>query len=171
MSELTDRLRELSRAVSDGRMGEFTMRVPAEPKRDADIVLADAADEIERLQSQLGDCAPYLKEGEPPAECIARNRHRLSATKPDAAGVYHDRIHRDPETPGRAARVLGSLAPELLAALRNLLNATEDTLREHVETGCCYVTHQRCNEARALIAKATELPPDVRCQSRENSGE
>lgn len=75
-----------------------------------------AADVIERLSSQLGDCAPYLKEGETPAECIARNRHRLSATKPDAAGVYHDRIHRDPETPGRAARAIRQHSSLELAA-------------------------------------------------------
>lgn len=37
------RLRELSQAVAEGRMGEFSMRVPAEPERDADLVLQSAA--------------------------------------------------------------------------------------------------------------------------------
>ena len=49
----TARLRELSRAVTQGREGwrEFSMRVPAEPDRDADLVLSTAADEIESLRA------------------------------------------------------------------------------------------------------------------------
>lgn len=37
------RLSELSAAVADGRLHEFTMRIPAEVDRDADIVLREAA--------------------------------------------------------------------------------------------------------------------------------
>lgn len=53
---LTDRLRELSDAVTRGpevRDREFTMRVPAEPDRDADLVLSTAADEIDRLRESV----------------------------------------------------------------------------------------------------------------------
>ena len=50
-AECVARLRELSHAITQGRetmLREFTMRVPAEPKRDADLVLATAADLLER---------------------------------------------------------------------------------------------------------------------------
>ncbi len=49
---LVARLRELSTAVTQGReavMREFTMRIPAEPARDADLVLSDAADRLAAL--------------------------------------------------------------------------------------------------------------------------
>lgn len=48
------RLEELSKAVSEGREAvarEFTMRVPAECDRDADLVLATAAKRIRALES------------------------------------------------------------------------------------------------------------------------
>ena len=49
--KIVERLRELAHAVTLGEDGwhEFTMRVPAEPKRDADLVLSSAADLIEAL--------------------------------------------------------------------------------------------------------------------------
>jgi len=53
MNDLVKRLRELSNAVADGNQGEFTMRIPADPRRDADIVLSKAADELERLEAEL----------------------------------------------------------------------------------------------------------------------
>lgn len=49
---LAKRLRELAHAVTLGKEAiarEFTMRVPAEPERDADLVLSEAADLIERI--------------------------------------------------------------------------------------------------------------------------
>lgn len=48
------RLEELSNAVTKGRAavsGEFTMRIPAELDRDADIVLSEAAQRLRRLIS------------------------------------------------------------------------------------------------------------------------
>lgn len=50
---LCARLRVLAQAVADGRVGsEFSMRVPAEPDRDADIVLSRAAKAIEDLTAE-----------------------------------------------------------------------------------------------------------------------
>lgn len=49
---LVGRVRELAHAVTQGREAaarEMTMRVPAEPDRDADLVLSTVADELERL--------------------------------------------------------------------------------------------------------------------------
>lgn len=47
----TDRLRQLAAAVSLGNWSEFSMRVPAEPDRDADLVLLDASIEIDQLRA------------------------------------------------------------------------------------------------------------------------
>lgn len=53
---LVIRLRELSDAVTGGRAAtesEFSMRVPAECDRDADLVLAEAAERLEALEDAL----------------------------------------------------------------------------------------------------------------------
>ena len=56
MSEqLIRRRRELSNAITDGREArdrEFTMRIPAEPERDADLVLSTAANRIAELDRE-----------------------------------------------------------------------------------------------------------------------
>jgi hypothetical protein len=54
---LVARLRELATAVTQGReavLREFTMRIPAEPTRDADLVLSTAADLLEALAASEG---------------------------------------------------------------------------------------------------------------------
>lgn len=51
-----DRLRALAKVAAGDRetlLSEFTMRIPAERDRDADLVLSWAADEIEQLQAEL----------------------------------------------------------------------------------------------------------------------
>ena len=51
VAEVVARIRELVHAITQGReslLREFTMRVPAEPKRDADLVLSAAAHLLER---------------------------------------------------------------------------------------------------------------------------
>ena len=76
--KLVPRLIELSRAVAKGYQFEFSMRVPADPNRDADIVLQSAADRIEELQQQVCDeCSPddygwnyNAVEGRVPCVCI-----------------------------------------------------------------------------------------------------
>lgn len=55
MSDITNRLRELAHAVADQRWSEFSMRVPADHDRDADLVLVRAADEITQLRAKLDD--------------------------------------------------------------------------------------------------------------------
>ena len=55
---LCKRLKELSKAVTKGREGlhrEFTMRIPAELDRDADLVLSIAARRIESLSQQIDE--------------------------------------------------------------------------------------------------------------------
>lgn len=55
------RLRELALAVADGRMDEFTMRIPAEPNRDADLVIDWAAKRIAKLEAALADALRHMR--------------------------------------------------------------------------------------------------------------
>ncbi len=50
------RLRELALAVADGRISEFTMRIPADPNRDADLVIDWAGKRIAELEALIRDC-------------------------------------------------------------------------------------------------------------------
>ena len=53
---LVNRLKELSSAITTGRDAlerEFTMRIPAECDRDADLVLSEAAKRLERYDKLL----------------------------------------------------------------------------------------------------------------------
>jgi hypothetical protein len=66
--EIITRLRELSLAVTEERWSEFSMSVPVRRNRDADLVLADAADwiaqaipEREKLAELLVELAKYLE--------------------------------------------------------------------------------------------------------------
>ena len=43
-------------------------------------MVAVPLDKLQDMQKRLSDCKEYLKEGETPAECIARNRHDTSTT-------------------------------------------------------------------------------------------
>lgn len=52
LDDLCWRLRELSIAVTKADWSEFSMRVPVEQDRDADLVLDRAAREIERLREE-----------------------------------------------------------------------------------------------------------------------
>ena len=52
LEKVAIRLDELVIAVADWRIEEFTMRIPAEPDRDADLVMQRAADMIRFLLSE-----------------------------------------------------------------------------------------------------------------------
>lgn len=57
-SVLIERLKELSKAVADNNIGEFTMNIPVEVDRDADIVLAEAARRLELFkETHLLNCS------------------------------------------------------------------------------------------------------------------
>ena len=51
--KITERLRQLSTAVADQNWREFSMRAPAEPDRDADIVIMQAAMLIESRDADV----------------------------------------------------------------------------------------------------------------------
>ena len=57
MTDITERLRELSKARwdKDAWERETTVRIPAEPDRDIDLVLSNAAAEIARLRARVAE--------------------------------------------------------------------------------------------------------------------
>ena len=57
MTDITERLRELSKARwdRDAWERETTVRIPAEPDRDIDLVLASAAEQIDRLRARVAE--------------------------------------------------------------------------------------------------------------------
>ena len=59
--DIVDRLKEISQAIAEGNRDELTMRVPAAPERDADLVTANAAKEIECLRTELTLCNAYYE--------------------------------------------------------------------------------------------------------------
>ena len=71
---LVKRLEELSSAVAKGKdsiLREFTMRVPAEMDRDADIVLSLSAKRIEELEGELSvlkEFSKWIKVSDKPPE-------------------------------------------------------------------------------------------------------
>lgn len=79
---LCARLRELSHAVTQGPEAvrrEFTMRVPAERDRDADLVLSRSADLIERLVRELADERKLSAAMSRDCNATALERNRLQA--------------------------------------------------------------------------------------------
>ena len=60
MTDITERLRELSKARwdRDAWERETTVRIPAEPDRDIDLVLASAAELIDRLRARVALLEP-----------------------------------------------------------------------------------------------------------------
>ena len=64
LKKIAARLRELSKAVTNlpESRSEFSMRVPAEPDRDADLVLRHAADLIEAQLAERGKLVTFFVE-------------------------------------------------------------------------------------------------------------
>ena len=52
-TDLIKRLRVIANAIADGNYSELTMRIPAEPDRDADIVVMRSALALEALEQQV----------------------------------------------------------------------------------------------------------------------
>ena len=52
MSDIVERLRQIAKSISAWDLSDLTMRIPAEPDRDADLVVMKAADTIEALRRE-----------------------------------------------------------------------------------------------------------------------
>lgn len=53
MNDIVLRLKQLAHAVAEQDWNEFSMRIPADPERDADLVIFAAAKEIASLRGEL----------------------------------------------------------------------------------------------------------------------
>jgi hypothetical protein len=85
---LAKRLDELSRAVTEQRWGEFSMQIPADPKRDADIVLMDAATELVRMHTLLN--TPHTAEFLEAVKLEAMHQRERWAAEHDAGKTDAD---------------------------------------------------------------------------------
>jgi hypothetical protein len=78
---LCARMQELVAATVEGRHGEFTMRIPAELDRDADLVLSEAAKRLRELEACLAEALPEWEAtyygDELPDHWSTRARHLL----------------------------------------------------------------------------------------------
>ena len=61
-TDLIARLRVIANAIADGNYSELTMRIPAEPDRDADIVVMRSALALESLEQQNAELVAALKD-------------------------------------------------------------------------------------------------------------
>ena len=90
----TKRLREIAHAIADGNANELTMRVPAEPGRDADLVVMSAADELDRLRE---DRDAFRASSEIRGAEVERMRARVALLEPVAAAarIYYRHYMQD----------------------------------------------------------------------------
>jgi len=84
--ELLDRVGELIRAITGDRTAssfrnEFTMRIPAEVDRDADLVLQAIADRLDKAEKELAVAKALSKQL---MEAIVRHK-----TEKEAFGLIH----------------------------------------------------------------------------------
>lgn len=80
MTDITERLRELSKARwdKDAWERETTVRIPAEPDRDIDLVLANAAAEIDRLRARVAELEAELADDDALRESMADKLNRIA---------------------------------------------------------------------------------------------
>ena len=92
MSDLVERLRQLSAARwdKDAWERETTVRIPAEPERDIDLVLAKAADEIERLRAERSAMIDNVRFARERAEKAEAERDQLRALLAEARNQRTD---------------------------------------------------------------------------------
>lgn len=57
------RLDEIAQAIADRNMSELSMRVPAEPDRDADLVISSAAAELRRAADEVEKLREHHPDG------------------------------------------------------------------------------------------------------------
>lgn len=107
LKAMVPRLRELSQASADQRWSEFSMRVPADPERDADLVLVRAAELISCLET--------------PADPASTDVHYQSA-RAAAEAVAHDAFERAGGEPPQPQPVTREHFNELVAMVGDIAN-------------------------------------------------
>ena len=140
---LVGRLYALSTAVAKRDWSEFTIRVHAEPKLDADFVLSTAAREIERLTAELAAMTERAAKAEENYQFMV---DRAADQKLDG---YRELGQRAADAENRADRLTAELAA---------MTAERDRLRESHRA-----LHRRCQEAEAAVPSYRKLiatPPD-----------
>ena len=89
MSADTKRLRELAHAAADCRWSEFSMRVPADHERDADLVLMNAAEELDRLRAENAELRQSLEVRDTEIARLQKDAGRYAFLKRYATSAVH----------------------------------------------------------------------------------
>lgn len=97
MADITERLRELSKARwdKDAWERETTVRIPAEPDRDIDLVLSNAAAEIDRLRARVAELEAERAD-QFTGQLVEIDGHTYGL-RPGAARVVREALADDPE--------------------------------------------------------------------------
>ncbi len=127
-TDLIARLRVIANAIADGNYSELTMRIPAEPDRDADIVVMRSALALESLEQQV---AALKQEHEFACEIGADYRDKWMAAQAREAKLREALVDYDnqaSEYDGRTSKELGDRIKSLLA-----LPADDSALQERLK--------------------------------------
>mgnify|MGYP000470406082 FL=1 len=133
----TKRLREIAHAIADGNANELTMRVPAEPGRDADLVVMSAADELDRLRE---DRDAFRASSEIRGAEVERMRARVALLEPVASAARIEIEHL-------RARV-ALLEPVASAARIYYRHYMQDEADDGGEQWCGHDQHERAKAVR-----------------------
>ena len=156
--DIVARLKQLAHAVADQNWNEFSMRIPADPERDADLVILSAAKEIEALRAELAECkgdaqrpptpvgwsdTDWIKhlqeqEGQHPLEGLHINQGSLDA----AADAYEAEYNEAQEARRRRSEM------SRLGSLYILLGEPDGEI-----AGCCELSEWAANEIDRLRAE------------------
>lgn len=131
LDRIIARLKELAEAITKGGVyqeREFTMRIPAECDRDADLVIAEAAIRLEQLQAANRDLQQWFDDARAQAE---KAQERIKDLEQVATSVRRDLILRaEPDWDGSGQQVVNLSAgiwDELIRVLDIKGNRREGT--------------------------------------------
>ncbi|WP_412535946.1 hypothetical protein [Marinobacter sp. MIT932201] len=107
LEKIITRLKGLSEAITKGgdyQDREFTMRIPAECDRDADLVIAEAATRLQQLQAANRDLQAWFDDARAEAE---KAQERIKDLEQVATSVRRDLILRaEPDWDGSGQQVV-----------------------------------------------------------------
>lgn len=122
LDKIIARLKELAEAITKGRAyqeREFTMRIPAECDRDADLVISEAATRLQQLQAANRDLQAWFDDASAEAE---KAQARIKDLEQVATSVRRDLMLRaEPDWDGSGQQVV-NLSASIWDELNRVLN-------------------------------------------------
>lgn len=122
LEKIITRLKELADAITRGgesRDREFTMRIPAECDRDADLVIAEAATRLQQLEAANRDLQAWFDDARAEAE---KAQKRIEDLENVATSIRRDlKLRAEPDWDGSGQQVVN-----LSASIWDELNCVLD---------------------------------------------